>query len=140
YFTRRSVIATPMTAVSAFLPELPQSDIRRLMSGLESSVGNGFHNVPLTVTWEMIADMRRRGFTIGSHTRSHVSLPTESPETIALELTQSKKELETRLGETIDHFAYPGGYFTGAVVDAVARAGYTYAYTACPHDVPGHRL
>src|SRR6185436_15463159 len=97
YFTRRSVIATPMTAVSAFLPELPQSDIRRLMSGLESSVGNGFHNVPLTVTWEMIADMRRRGFTVGSHTRTHVSLPVESLERAVAEIEQSKTELEGRL-------------------------------------------
>jgi peptidoglycan/xylan/chitin deacetylase (PgdA/CDA1 family) len=40
-FTRRSVTATPMTAVSALLPGLPQSDIRRVMTGLESSVGNG---------------------------------------------------------------------------------------------------
>ena len=137
-FTRRSAIGSPMLAVSALLPGLPQADIRRVMAGLESSVGNGFHNVPRTVTWEMVADMRRRGFTIGSHTRSHVSLPMESAETIATELQGSKQELDRRLSEPIDHFAYPGGQFTGAVVDAVARAGYRYAYTACPHDVPRH--
>jgi peptidoglycan/xylan/chitin deacetylase (PgdA/CDA1 family) len=137
-FTRRSAIGTPMRAVSALLPGLPQADIRRLMAGLESSVGNGFHNVPLAVTWEMVADMRRRGFIIGSHTRSHVSLPVETADTIATELEGSKQELERRMGERVDHFAYPGGQFTGAVVDAVARAGYRYAYTACPHDVPRH--
>ena len=139
-FTRRSVLATPMLAVSALLPGLPQADIRRLMRRLELNVGNGFHNIPLTVTWEMIADMRRRGFTVGSHTRSHVSLPVESPERAAAEIEQSKADLENRLRERIDHFAYPGGHFNAAIVDTVARAGYRFAYTACCHDDPRHPL
>jgi len=139
-FKRRVSTSDPMIAVSTLLPGLPQADLRRLMAGLESSVGNGFHNVPLTVTWLQVNDMQRRGFTIGSHTRSHVSLPTESSATIAAELIQSRQELESRLGEHVDHFAYPGGHFTGAVVEAVARAGYRFAYTACPHEAPQHRL
>src|SRR5258705_2356425 len=95
--TRRSAIANPMLTVSALLPELPQADIRRLMTGLEMSVGNGFYDVPLTVTWEMVDDMRRRGFVIGSHTCNHVSLPVEAPERITDELQRSKAELESRL-------------------------------------------
>ena len=82
--------------------------------------------------------MRRDGFIIGSHTRSHVSLPTESPEVIADELVTSKRHLEAGLGEPITHFAYPGGQFNAAVVDAVARAGYLYAYTACQHGEQQH--
>jgi peptidoglycan/xylan/chitin deacetylase (PgdA/CDA1 family) len=139
-FKRRSAASDPMIAVSTLLPGLPQADVLRLMAGLESCVGNGFHDLPLTVTWQQVDDVRRRGFTIGSHTRSHVSLPTESATTIAAELIESKQELESRLGEQVDHFAYPGGHFTGAVVDAVARAGYRFAYTACPHEVPEHPL
>jgi peptidoglycan/xylan/chitin deacetylase (PgdA/CDA1 family) len=136
--TRRSALASPMLAVSTLLPSLPQADIRRVMAGLESSVGNGFHRVPLAITWDMAADMRRRGFIIGSHTRTHVSLPMESPATVAEEVEGSKRELERRLGETIQHFAYPGGQFTSDIVGAVARAEYQYAYTACPHDVACH--
>jgi peptidoglycan/xylan/chitin deacetylase (PgdA/CDA1 family) len=134
--TRRSAVVNPMVAVSTLLPELRQADVRRLMTGLELCVGNGFHNVPLTVTWEMVHDIRRRGFTIGSHTRTHVSLPVESPERIAAELQESKAELESHLAGPIDHFAYPGGHFNSSVVDAVARAGYRFAYTACSHDDP----
>src|SRR4029079_9461700 len=126
-FAARSVMTTPSNAVSALLPVLPQSDVRHLMLGLESNVGNGFHHVPLTVTWEMIADMRRRGFTIGSHTRRHVSLPAESPERAMAEIEYSKTDLERRLGERIDHFAYPGRHFNDAIVDAVARGGYRFA-------------
>jgi peptidoglycan/xylan/chitin deacetylase (PgdA/CDA1 family) len=138
--TRRAVAATPMLAVSALLPGLPQSDIRRVMTGLELRVGNGFHNIPLAVSWEMLVDMRRRGFIVGSHTRSHVSLPAESPGRAAAEIEQSKADLEGRLGERIDHFAYPGGHFNPAIVEAVSRAGYRFAYTACSHDEPRHPL
>ena len=138
--TRRSSIGNPMMAVSALLPELPQADIRRLMLGLELSVGNGFHNVPLTVTWEMVENMRRRGFIIGSHTATHVSLPVETGRRLDEELIGSKTVLETRLGERIDHFAYPGGHFNSDVVGAVKNAGYRFAYTACGHGDSRQRL
>jgi peptidoglycan/xylan/chitin deacetylase (PgdA/CDA1 family) len=135
----RAAVGTPLLAVSAVLPGLAQADVQRLMAGIESAVGNGFHRIPQSITWEALADMRRAGFTIGSHTRSHVSLPMESPPRIAEELEGSKREIEQRLGGPVEHFAYPGGQFTGEVVNAVARAGYRYAYTACQHDVPAHR-
>jgi peptidoglycan/xylan/chitin deacetylase (PgdA/CDA1 family) len=125
-------------AVSALLPSLPLADVRRVMDGIEASVGNGFYNVPQTMTWPMLREMSRNGFTVGSHTKSHVSLPTESPETVADELVGSKQALEQHLGHPIRHFCYPGGQFTPAVVDAVARAGYEFAYTACVHGDPGH--
>jgi peptidoglycan/xylan/chitin deacetylase (PgdA/CDA1 family) len=137
-FSRGSAIDNPMHAVSALLPLLPQADIRRLMTGLELSVGNGFHSVPPTLTWDMVHDMRRRGFTIGSHTCTHVSLPVEAPDCVTSEIEQSKADLERRLGEQVDHFAYPGGHFNSGIVDAVARAGYRFAYTACGHDDPRH--
>src|SRR6185295_13382861 len=106
--------------------------------GLEASVGNGFLDVPPTLTWPMLSEMQRAGFTIGSHTRSHVSLPTESDETVAEELEGSKRELERELGTPISHFAYPGGQFTGRDVAALARAGYRFGYTACQHGEPQH--
>jgi peptidoglycan/xylan/chitin deacetylase (PgdA/CDA1 family) len=120
-------------AVSVLLPELAMADVRRLMDGIEASVGNGFAEMPQTLTWPMLHEMRAAGWTIGSHTRSHVSLPAESPDTIADELEGSRAALEQHLGAPVTHFAYPGGQFTAAVVDAVARAGYEFAYTACTH-------
>jgi peptidoglycan/xylan/chitin deacetylase (PgdA/CDA1 family) len=84
----------------------------------------------------MIVEMRRAGVTIGSHTKTHVWLATESPERGADEVAGSKQDLERRLGEPVEHFAYPGGQFTPPIVDAVARAGYRFAYTACQHSDP----
>jgi peptidoglycan/xylan/chitin deacetylase (PgdA/CDA1 family) len=134
----REATRTPLLTVSTLLPELPMADVRRVMDGLEASVGNGFHDIPRTLNWAEIAEMRRGGITIGSHTKSHVSLPVESPATIADELEGSRQALESRLGEPITHFVYPGGQFSAPVIDAVAKAGYQFAYTACQHGDPQH--
>jgi peptidoglycan/xylan/chitin deacetylase (PgdA/CDA1 family) len=135
---KRVATHTPMMAVSALLPNLSRDDVGRVMQYLEWSVGNGFVGVPPTLTWPMLEEMQRDGFTIGSHTRTHVSLPMESSASTEDELIGSKRRLEESLGRSIDHFAYPGGQFTPAVVDRLARAGYRYAYTACPHFDPRH--
>jgi peptidoglycan/xylan/chitin deacetylase (PgdA/CDA1 family) len=141
-FRRRS-LSSPMAAVSALLPVLPQADVLRLMNYLETRVGPAFaeaaagrpdsSDVPLSVTWPMIHEMRRGGVTIGSHTRSHVSLPLEKPAAVKAELEGSKRVLEAALGEPIEHFAYPGGQFNAGIVGSLHEAGYRYAYTACMH-------
>lgn len=134
----RDAIKNPLLAVSSILPALTLADVRRLMDGLDMSVGNGFHPIPVTIGWAELADMQTGGITVGSHTRNHVSLPMEAPEVVAEELNTSKRHLEARLGHPIRHFAYPGGQFTPAVIDAVAGAGYQFAYTACRHSDSRH--
>jgi peptidoglycan/xylan/chitin deacetylase (PgdA/CDA1 family) len=129
----RDAMRTPLLAVSALLPALPISDVRRLMAGLETCLGHQRCDIPRALNWEELEVMRRGGMTIGSHTKSHVSLPAESAEDVADELEGSRQVLESRLGEAITHFAYPGGQFTAPVIDAVAKAGYQFAYTACQH-------
>ena len=124
---------TPVSAVVALLPGLSLAHVGRVLDGLESAVGNGFGPAPLTVTWPMLADMRRAGWVIGSHSATHPSLPTESPADVAEEVERSKRDLEYQLGEPIEHFAYPGGHLSPTVVDALHAAGYQFAYTACPH-------
>jgi peptidoglycan/xylan/chitin deacetylase (PgdA/CDA1 family) len=137
--TRNKVAAdSPMLAVTSILPELPLIEVRRLMDGLESTVGNGFHDVPQTLGWAELAEMSKAGIEIGSHTKNHVSLPTEGPEVVAEELAGSKKQLQRYLGKPVRHFAYPGGQFTPAVVEAVQRADYEFAYTACRHGDRSH--
>jgi hypothetical protein len=134
----RETTRSPLLAVSSLLPRLSLKDAGRVSAYLESNVGNGFAPVPQTLTWPMLTEMRRQGFTIGSHTRTHASLPMENASITDEELRGSKAALEAHLREPIDHFAYPGGQFTPAVVAALAKAGYRYAFTACPHNDPRH--
>ena len=122
-----------MSMVSTLVPELSHAHVDQVLEGLEAAVGNGFGPAPRAVSWAMLAEMRRGGFVVGSHTETHVSLPIESADTVAAELEGSKLALELQLGEPISHFAYPGGQFTGSVVEALHRAGYRFGYTACPH-------
>jgi peptidoglycan/xylan/chitin deacetylase (PgdA/CDA1 family) len=129
----RIATSHPLVAVSTLLPGLSHVDVLRVLEGLEAAVGNGFGPAPLTLTWPMVMQMRQGGFVIGSHTQAHVSLPAESVGSLDDELSGSKRELERRLGEPIEHFAYPDGQFTPRVVEAVHRVGYRCGYTACRH-------
>jgi len=129
---------SPLRMVSTLMPELSRANVGVVVAGLEAAVGNGFGPAPRTLTWPMLLEMRRAGFVVGSHTEAHASLPTESADTVADDLESSKRTLERHLGEPIAHFAYPGGQFTDAVVEAVGRAGYRFGYTACPHGNARH--
>ena len=128
--------STPQLTVATLLPALPMADIRRIIEALDTSLGGGACDMPRALNWAEIAEMHRGGITIGSHTRTHVSLPLESAADMADELAGSRAALESRLGAPVAHFAYPGGQFGTPVIDAVARAGYRYAYTACQHQHP----
>jgi peptidoglycan/xylan/chitin deacetylase (PgdA/CDA1 family) len=134
----RNATRSPLLTVSALLPNLSRVDTGRVMGRLEWLVGNGFVNVPQTMSWPVLKQMVRDGFIVGSHTRTHVSLPMEPSDSAENELAESKRVLEQNLGITIDHFAYPGGQFTPKVVDVLEECGYRYAYTACPHADPRH--
>jgi peptidoglycan/xylan/chitin deacetylase (PgdA/CDA1 family) len=134
----RAASRIPYNAVSELLPVLSQAQATRVVALLDAQIGNGTASIPRTVTWAQVNDMQRAGVTIGSHTKTHVWLATESDEKVTDELAGSKRDLERRLGATVDHFAYPGGQFTDRVVDLVARAGYRFAYTACDHHDSGH--
>jgi peptidoglycan/xylan/chitin deacetylase (PgdA/CDA1 family) len=139
-FRSRAALNSSMSATATMLPALSQAEVARVMHALETLVGNGATHIPQSLTWPMIHEMRRSGFTIGSHTRRHASLPMEPPDVVLDELEGSKRALEEQLGERVDHFAYPGGAFTPAVVEALSHAGYRFAYTACPHREPKHPL
>jgi peptidoglycan/xylan/chitin deacetylase (PgdA/CDA1 family) len=134
----RAATSSPMTTVSALLPDLSMANLGRVMAALESITGSGSHDVAPSLTWPMIGEMHRAGITIGSHTQRHVSLPAEATDTVVAELAGSKKAIERHLGAPVVHFAYPGGQFTPRDVDALERTGYRFGYTACPHQDDRH--
>lgn len=76
-----------------------------------------------------IEELVAAGVHLGSHTASHASLPTLSPEALEREVVDSKAALEDIAGFAIEHLAYPYGHFSPAVRDAVSAAGYTAGFT-----------
>jgi len=87
----------------------------------------------LPLDWEMLGDLRRAGWTIGSHTRRHALLTREPLLCLREELNGSRTAIERRLGAACDHFAYPDGRWNPTVVRAVAASGYRFAYSSCRH-------
>ncbi|MBI4609207.1 MAG: polysaccharide deacetylase family protein [Candidatus Rokubacteria bacterium] len=126
---------SPVGVLGALLDALSQSEIERVIEALEAGceVDQRGLDGARPASWEMVAEMCRAGMTIGSHTRSHVLLPNEHEEKVLEEIAGSRRELESRLGVPVNHFAYPSGRFNAAVVRAVAARGYRFGYTVCRH-------
>ena len=61
------------------------------------------------LSWEECQEMVSAGMTIGSHTVNHARLSVLTDEQCLAELTQSKTEIEQRLGLECDHFCAPYG-------------------------------
>ena len=67
---------------------------------------------------------------IASHTVSHPALSQCDDETLAFELRESRRELESRLGIPVEVVAYPfggPGEYDGRVMRAAAASGYRLA-------------
>ena len=125
----------PFQATRALLEALPQADLKRVVRALESEVSIPEEALQsfCVLTWEMLDEIRRAGVSIGSHTRTHILMTNESGQRLRDEVVGSRRELERKLDIQVRHFAYPSGHFDPASVNAVAAAGYRFAYTACTH-------
>lgn len=135
-------LTDPIAVSSAALRTLPQSGIRQLIEALQAyiNIEPTIRETHRQLTWEMISEMHRAGIVIGSHTVTHAALPNEESAKVREELAVSRRELETRLGATIRHVAYPDGRFNAATVRAAADSGYCFGYTTCQHHDPYHPL
>jgi len=71
-------------------------------------------------------------FEIGSHTRSHPYLTRTMPARRRDEIEGSRRELEGVTGRPVRWFAYPGGDYDAAVLEAVRDAGYSAAFATVP--------
>jgi peptidoglycan/xylan/chitin deacetylase (PgdA/CDA1 family) len=61
------------------------------------------------MTWDHVRALARFGFHVGAHTRTHVDLGTVTGAAAAEEIRGGRLELEQRLGQSADLFAYPYG-------------------------------
>lgn len=68
----------------------------------------------------------------GSHTLTHADLTTLSLELLRQELCDSKRELETLLGNKVEDLALPYGVYDEQVIAAAVEAGYKRVFTLDP--------
>jgi peptidoglycan/xylan/chitin deacetylase (PgdA/CDA1 family) len=123
----------PFAVMNVFLDNFPRHALEKAINELESDVSLEKSLSPemAPLRWDMIETLHRSGMTIGSHTKSHLLLTSESPEMARRELVESKQILEARLKTSIKHFAYPDGRFNPTIVRAVGSAGYRFGYSIC---------
>lgn len=76
-----------------------------------------------------VAELHREGWTIGAHSKSHASLPTQSPTDIADEVGGSRRDLQARGYGAVDAFAYPFGHYDQPVLEAMRAAGYRAGFS-----------
>jgi len=88
-------------------------------------------NMPLQEYWELmnesqIKEIRNHPlFTIGAHSSTHVNLSKISIEAAKLEISNSKKILETIGNKPILEFAFPFGSYTTELVNFCIEMGFT---------------
>jgi peptidoglycan/xylan/chitin deacetylase (PgdA/CDA1 family) len=73
-----------------------------------------------------------RGVRFGSHTVSHPHLSRVRDEQLLRELVDSRRELESVLGGTVDMLAFPYGDYDGKVLLHAQRAGYRTVFGSIP--------
>jgi peptidoglycan/xylan/chitin deacetylase (PgdA/CDA1 family) len=76
-----------------------------------------------------LLDLAADGLSIGSHTRTHVYLPSVGLDRVKDEVGGSREELEDELGRPVTSFSYPQGGWNASIRSCVARAGYATAVT-----------
>lgn len=82
-----------------------------------------------TVNQSQLRRLVAAGIDIGSHTRTHPSLPALGRPEARRELRDSRAELEDLTGRAVEALAYPHGHHDPAVREQVAEAGYRTAVT-----------
>ncbi|MFC8421587.1 polysaccharide deacetylase family protein [Streptomyces sp. NPDC057236] len=77
------------------------------------------------------------GVEIGSHGLTHVDLTRADDATLAAEVAGSRARLEELTGAPAEGFCYPYGTVDARAVEAVRKAGYTYACAIDPGPLTG---
>jgi peptidoglycan/xylan/chitin deacetylase (PgdA/CDA1 family) len=77
--------------------------------------------------WVDALELYAEGFSLGSHTGTHLVLGALDDATLTLETQGSKREIEDRIGAPVKFFAYPYGIFDERGRRAVEDSGFTAA-------------
>jgi len=91
--------------------------------------------------WDQLRAMRDAGFTIGSHSATHIDCASEPEEVVVRELAESRDDLARELGVATPIFAYPYGgreHMTPARLALVKAAGYSACLSAYGGSNVGH--
>lgn len=104
-------------------------DLRRWHFVATFFVITGRFSIPGFMNAAQVRQLDQAGMDVGDHTAHHVDLRLLTPSELRNETLGSRRVLERALSHPVYAFAYPFGAHNDAVVSAVARAGFTLAFT-----------
>jgi|SRR5208283_2347613 len=113
----------------------------RFIGGVEVALGTEPANAPhgFMMTWEQVRSLRKAGHTVGAHTLSHPNVAQVSASEARSEIVESKKRLEEKMGEAIEHFSYPhpalSPCWSSQTLEITREAGYKSAVLTTPGQV-----
>jgi len=87
-------------------------------------ITSGFLDTRGFLSRGQLQELAKLGFEIGSHAVTHRYLTDLATNEIEREIRDSKAELESLIGRSVDHFSCPGGRWDARVARIVRDAGY----------------
>lgn len=111
--------------------ELNADQLENLATGLSQISGKTdeyWMQKRFSLNWEEITAMEQSVIEIGSHGKSHRLLTSIPDHEVVSELSESKLQIEKRLGKKVRTFAYPNGSYDENIKRMTAEAGYEGAF------------
>jgi len=81
------------------------------------------------MTFDELAELASNGHEIGSHSMTHCMMPECDDNMLTYEMAESRRVLQTRIGQPIESFCYPNGNSDARTAHAAVMAGYRRAVT-----------
>ncbi|MFC1645699.1 polysaccharide deacetylase family protein [Candidatus Omnitrophota bacterium] len=105
-------ISNSSKAISFLLKEVSEEKKNLILDDLERQVlplPSDDQDRPYALTWDEVRQMSEDGMEFGSHTVTHPILTKVGSDQAKYEISQSKKEIDEKIGKVVLHFAYPNG-------------------------------
>jgi peptidoglycan/xylan/chitin deacetylase (PgdA/CDA1 family) len=122
----------PAATLDRLIARLPHDRLVALADALEEVVGIDERDLPAgtrLLTWDELRVLHASGVDVGGHTVNHAVLANLPLAEARREVRGCAEQIEAQTGERPRHFAFPNGYYTPAVQEAVAAAGFEAAVT-----------
>jgi peptidoglycan/xylan/chitin deacetylase (PgdA/CDA1 family) len=124
--------AGPAATLDRLIGRLPHDRLVALADALEARLGRSERDLPAhtrLMTWDEVRALDAAGIDVGGHTVNHAVLANLPLADARRELAGCRDQIAERVGKAPRHFAYPNGYYTPAVQEATAEAGFEAAVT-----------
>jgi peptidoglycan/xylan/chitin deacetylase (PgdA/CDA1 family) len=124
--------AGPAATLDRLVSRLRHDRLVALADALEARLGTSERELPAgtrLMTWDEVRILHAAGVDVGGHTVNHAVLANLPLADARRELAGCRDHIAAEVGGPPRHFAYPNGYYTPAVQQAVAECGFEAAVT-----------